>query len=76
MMIPRWLARCAIWLPAILLFAFAASKFPVIAVFVTLVCGLAGVVYLITTRRSMSPVEPEQEREKYRYLRDIPPPGG
>ena len=38
--------------------------------FVTLVCGLAAVLYLITKRRSMPPLEPEQEREKYRYLRD------
>jgi len=75
MMIPRWLVRCAIWVPAILLFAFAAREFTVVAVFVTLVCGLAGLVYLISTRRSMSPLEPEQEREKNeRFLRDIPPP--
>ena len=65
MMIPRWLVRCAIGVPAILLFAFAAREFPVIAVFVTLVGGLAGLVYLITTRRSMSPLKPEQEREKH-----------
>jgi hypothetical protein len=65
MMIPRWLVRCAIWVPAILLFAFVAREFPVIAVFVTLVCGLAGLVYLISTRRSMSPLKPEQEREKH-----------
>jgi hypothetical protein len=76
MMIPRWLVRCAICVPAILLLAFGAREFPVIAVFVTLVGGLAGLVYLISTRRSMSPLEPEQEREKYRYLRDTPPPGG
>ena len=76
MMIPRGWPRWAIWVPAILLFAFAARDFPVIAVFVTLVGGLAGLVYLITTRRSMSPLEPEQEREKYRFLRDTPPPSG
>jgi hypothetical protein len=35
-----------------------------------LVCGLAALLYLITKRRSMPPLEPEQEREKYRYLRD------
>ena len=76
MMIPRWLVRCAIWVPALLLFAFAAREFPFIAAFVTLVCGLAGLVYLICTRRSISPLEPEQEREKYRFLRDTPPPSG
>jgi hypothetical protein len=65
MMIPRWLVRCAIWVPAILLFAFAAREFPVIVVFVTLVCGLAGLVYLFSTRRSMSPLEAEREREKH-----------
>lgn len=75
MMIPRWLVLCAIWVPAILLFAFAAREFPVIAVFVLLVCGLAGLVYLISTRRSMSPMEPEQLREKLeaRALRETPP---
>ena len=39
---------------------------------VILVCGLAALLYLITKRRSMPPLEPEQEREKYRYLRDNP----
>jgi len=65
MTIPRGWVRWAIWVPAILLFALAARKFPFIAVFVTLVGGLAGLVYLITTRRSMSPLKPEQEREKH-----------
>jgi hypothetical protein len=65
MMIPRRWVRWAIWVPAILLFALAARKFPLIAVFVTLVGGLAGLVYLISTRRSMSPLKPEQEREKH-----------
>jgi hypothetical protein len=35
---------------------------------------LAALIYLITKRRSMPPVEPEQEREKYRHLRDYPNP--
>ena len=65
MTIPRGWVRWAMWVPATLLFALAARKFPVIAVFVTLVGGLAGLVYLITTRRSMSPLKPEQEREKH-----------
>jgi hypothetical protein len=75
MMIPRWFVRCAIWVPAILLFAFAARHFPLLAVFVTLVCGLAGFLYLISTRRSGRPQDAEQERGKYeRLLRDISPP--
>jgi hypothetical protein len=41
---------------------------------VILVCGLAALLYLITKRRSMPLLEPEQEREKYRYLRDTPNP--
>ena len=45
-----------------------------LAGFVVLVSGLAGLLYLISTRRSMPPLEPEQEREKYRYLRDNPNP--
>jgi hypothetical protein len=45
-----------------------------VAGFVILVCGLAALIYLITKRRSMPPVEPEQEREKYRHLRDYPNP--
>jgi hypothetical protein len=45
-----------------------------LAGFVVLVCVLAAALYLITKRRSMLPLEPEQEREKYRYLRDTPNP--
>jgi hypothetical protein len=45
-----------------------------LAGFVTPVCGLAALLYFITKRRSMPPLEPEQEREKYRYLRDTPNP--
>jgi hypothetical protein len=41
-----------------------------LAGFLILVCGLAALLYLISKRRSMPPLEPEQEREKYRYLRD------
>jgi hypothetical protein len=44
-----------------------------LAGFVALVCGLSGLVYFISTRRSMPPMEAEQEREKYRVLRDTPP---
>jgi apolipoprotein N-acyltransferase len=65
MMIQRRWVRWAIGVPAILLFALAARKFPLMAVFVALVAGLAGLVYLITTRRAMSPLKPEQEREKH-----------
>jgi hypothetical protein len=45
-----------------------------LAGFVILVCGLAALLYLISKRRSMPPLEPEQEREKYRHLRDNPNP--
>jgi hypothetical protein len=65
MRIPRWVIRCAIWVPALLAFIIAAWEFPVIAVFVTLVCGLAGLLYLISSRRSMSPLKAEREREKH-----------
>jgi len=48
-----------------------------VALFLIVVCGLAALVYLISKRRSMPPLRPEQEREKNeRYLRDIPPPPG
>jgi hypothetical protein len=40
----------------------------------TLVSGLAALVYLVARRRSMPPSQPEQEREKYRHLRDYPNP--
>ncbi len=45
-----------------------------LAGFVILVCGVAALIYLITKRRSMPALEPEQEREKYRHLRDYPNP--
>jgi hypothetical protein len=45
-----------------------------LAGFLILVCGLAALLYLISKRRSMPPLEPEQEREKYRHLRDNPNP--
>jgi hypothetical protein len=45
-----------------------------LAGFAILVCGLAALLYLISKRRSRPPLEPEQEREKYRYLRDNPNP--
>jgi len=41
---------------------------------VILVCGLTVLLYLIAKRRSMPPLEPEKEREKYRHLRDYPNP--
>ena len=77
MMIPRWLVRCAIWVPAILLFAFAAREFPVVVVFVTLVCGLAGLAYLVMRPRgSMPPLPDEQGQDRRDVERDIPPPPG
>jgi len=74
-MIPRWLLRCAVGVLTILVFAFAAREVPVLAVLVALVGGLAGLLYLVTRSRGMSPLQPEHEREKSeRFLRDVPPP--
>jgi hypothetical protein len=72
-MIPRWLVRWTVGALAILLFAFAAREVPVLAVLVALVGGFAGLLYLVTRTRGMSPLQPEQERERNeRFLRDIP----
>ncbi len=46
-----------------------------LAVFVILVGGLAALLYFVTVRRGMPPERPEQEREKYRVLRDDLPRG-
>jgi hypothetical protein len=74
-MIPRWLVRCAVGVLAIVVFAFAAREVPVLAVLVAVVGGLAGLLYLVTRSRGMSPLQPEQEREKNEcFLRDISPP--
>ena len=45
---------------------------PVLALFLAVICGLAGLVYLISGR-SAGQAERERERNE-RYLRDIPPP--
>ena len=71
---PRWLLRGAVGVALVLMFALAAREFPVVVVLVTLVGGLAGLLYLVTRYRGMAPHEPEQERGKHeRFLRDIPP---
>ena len=76
-MIPRWLVRSAVGVFAILLFAFAAREFRGLAVLVTLVGGLACLLYFVTRARKMPPDLPEGERGKHeRFLRDVPPPGG
>jgi len=76
-MIPRWLVRSALGVLAILVFAFAGREFPLLAVLVILVGGLAGLTYLVTRVRGMAPQLPEEERSKHeRFLRDIPPPSG
>jgi len=62
-MIPRWLLRCAVGVLTILVFAFAAREVPVRAVLVALVGGLAGLLYLVTRSRGMSPLQPEHTRE-------------
>ena len=62
---------------AILLFARTAREFPVLAVLVALLGGLAGLLALVTRARLMAPLLPEEERGKHeRLLRDVPPPGG
>jgi len=76
-MIPRWLIRSAVSVLAILLFALTAREFPVLAVLVALLGGLAALLYLVTRARRMAPLLPDEERGKHeRFLRDIPPPGG
>ena len=73
-MIPRWLVLSAVWGLAVILFALVAREFPVLAVFVALVCGLAGLAHLVNRRRSLSPLDAEDERGKVdRFLRDLPP---
>jgi hypothetical protein len=44
-----------------------------LAVFVILVSGLAALLYFVSVRRGLPPERPEQEREKYRVLRDDMP---
>ena len=47
---------------------------PVLAVLVTLVSGLAGLLYLIAGAGRAGDGRTEQEREGYeRFLRDVPP---
>jgi len=76
-MIPRWLIRSVVGVLAILLFALTAREFPVLAVLVALLGGLAGLLYLVTRARRMPPLLAEEERCKHeRFLRDVPPPGG
>ena len=66
----RRLIQSTVAVAAILLLWWAGL--PVLAVFVALICGLAGLVYLISGR-SAGRAEEERERNE-RYLRDIPPP--
>ena len=62
---------------AILLFALIAREFPVLAVLVALLGGLAGLLYLVTRARRTPPLLAEEEQGKHeRFLRDIPPPSG
>jgi len=76
-MIPRWLVRSAVGVVVVLLFAVAAREFPVLAVLVTLVGGLAGLVFLSTRHRGMPARPADEERGKReRFLRDIPPSHG
>ena len=71
-MVPRGLVRWAVVVLVILLFAFAAREFPVLAV---VAASLAGLVYLVTRTRDMPPRPANEERSKReRVLRDNPPP--
>jgi hypothetical protein len=46
-----------------------------LAAFVILLGALAALLYFVSVRRGLPPERPEQEREKYRVLRDdIRPP--
>jgi len=48
---------------------------PVLAVFLALVCGLGGLLYLVAGPRGAGDGRSSQEREgNERFLRDIPPP--
>ena len=48
---------------------------PVLAVLLTVVCGLAGLLYFIAGAGRAGDGRTEQEREGHeRFLRDIPPP--
>ena len=48
---------------------------PVLAVLLTVVCGLAALLYLIAGAGRAGDGRTEQEREGHeRFLRDIPPP--
>ena len=74
-MIQPRVVRWTVGVPAVLLFAFAAREFPALAVLVIVVCGLAGLAFLVMRNRGMAPLQAEQERDKHdRFLRDIPPP--
>ncbi len=76
-MIARWLIRCTVVVAAIVLCALAARELPGLAVLLALLCGLAGLDYLVARVRGMPPQQPEQERDKNeRFLRDVPPPSG
>jgi hypothetical protein len=76
-MIPRWLIRCAFAVAVVLLIVLVARELPGLAVLLTLVGGLAGLLYLVTRAQGMPPSLPEEERGKHeRLLRDVPPPSG
>src|SRR5215510_10007741 len=71
-MIPRWLIRSVVGIVVILLFVLTAREFPVLAVLVALLGGLAGLLYLVTRTRRMPPLLAEEERGKHeRFLRDV-----
>ena len=71
-MVPRRLARSAVVVLVIFLFAFASREFAVLA---AIGGGLAGVGYL-ATRTPEVPAQPADEgrSKRERFLRDNPPP--
>jgi len=73
-MIPRWLFRLIVAVPALLLFALAVREAPALAVLGGLVCGLSGLTYLIRRTRGPAPhLEAEPPRHTQDVLLETPP---
>jgi hypothetical protein len=72
-MVLRTLGRWGVWVLVVVLFVLISRTFPVLAVLVAVIGGLAALVHLISSRRSPT-LDPELERGKHeRLLRDVPP---
>jgi hypothetical protein len=73
-MIQRRLARWAVGVTAIVLFAFVVRDLPRIGMLMILVCGLAGIAYhVMRTWGSRPPPRSAGERDTRDVQRDIPP---